>query len=500
MKNQLHTFIVILLMLAFSGMVSAQNYHFQEGFVTNAPPAGWLLTNVAYSTTHNNGLYTGTYSAKMKPNESFIMFKALNTAAILQFYVKVRDTSSIDDFHLIIEKSYNKIDWVEVAKDPCNMENDSVFQLVNVTVNDAAPELYLRFHAVSLGGTATLGLCYIDDISVTKLDVSPNDATLTDLSYNGISLIGFTAATLVYNIEVPYSVEQVALNGIPNNPASTLTITNPTNLRGYEADRTGTVKVTSADGTNTQSYKIIFTVSDYIYRIGFELTGDGVMPLPGWRGGYTYTSTTIPMGNHGLFTGNAAMKFMRGQPDKIGYLNTAKYIKSDTLSFWLAVSDPDGVEQLAVAKKVNGGVSIPLDLITSATMSGEWKLFTYPIQEDDSTEIILTPTLTAEGITRIWIDDLSLKGKKVSGLSVPESKQVNLVSVYPNPTFGEMEIDLKENNFEFLTVYTAAGCKLSDMKIDRNTFSVDFGNLPTGFYIMTFTGDKKTATVRFVKK
>jgi hypothetical protein len=500
MKKHLRLLMLLLLALSLNSLLLAQNFHFQEGFATNAPPTGWLMTNVSYSTNHNNGLYTGDYSIKLKPNESFAMMKALNTAAALQFYCKVRDTSMADDFHLMIEKSNNKVDWTEIAKDPCDMENDSVFQLVNIVVNDASPELYIRFHATAVGGTATLGLCYIDDVSVTKLDASPSDATLADFSYNGISVPGFIATTFTYSIEVPYSVDQAVIAGSPNNPNATVTITQPTNLRGYEADRTGTIKVTSVDGTVSNSYKIIFTVSDYIYRVGFSVTGDGVMPLPGWRGGYTYTSVTIPMGNHGTYPGDAALKFMRGQPDKIGYLNTAKYIKSDTLSFWLSVSDPDGVEQLLVQKKVNGGVSVPLGLITSADMTGEWKLFTYAVKENDSTEIILTPTLTAEGITRIWIDDLAMKGKKVSGLSVAENKNIIPVSVFPNPVNDILTVQLNGNQFNKLELSCSSGQKMKEQVISGQLVTTDISSFPTGVYILTLKGPNSVSTMRVIKE
>jgi hypothetical protein len=486
--------------LVFLGKVSAQTFHFQEGFVLNAPPAGWLATNVSYSTTHNNGLFTGTYSVKLKPNESFLMFKALNTAASLQCYIKIRDTSSLSNFHLMVEKSYDKVAWTVISTDPCDMENDSVFQLVNIPVNDAATELYLRFHAVSVNGTATLGLCYVDDVSVTKMSIAPNDATLTDLTFNGTSIEGFTASGLEYAMEVPYNVEQVVMAGTPNNPGATLTITNPSNLRGYEADRTGTVKVTSQDGTVTKNYKIVFTVSDYIYKIGFVNTGDGVMPLPGWKGGYTYTTNTvIPTGgNHGEFTGLAALKFMRGQADKIGYLMSAKYIKSDTLSFWLAIDQPDGVENLLVEKKVNGGVSISLDNITSSEMTGEWQKFTYYIGETDSTQIILTPTLTAEGLTRIWIDDLALKGKRVSGLSVAENEADHLISVFPNPANANITIQLPESEFTALTVCDATGRIFLNKKVTSGTQTLDALNLPKGICFITFTGENKTYTRRIV--
>jgi hypothetical protein len=499
MKKHLLLLTAILLAFFTPSIVKAQTFHFQEGFELNTQPAGWLTTNVTWSTTHNNGLYPGTYSVKLKPNESFLMIKALNTADILQFYVKVRDTAAASDFHLYIEKSYNKVEWTEIGKDPCNMENDSIFQLVNLTVNDPATELYIRFRAASINGTNVLGLCYIDDVSVTKLAVAPNDATLTDLSYNGLTVEGFTASNLTYNVEVPYHVEQITMAGVANNPSATLSITNPTNLRGYEADRTGTVQVTSQDGTVVKSYKIVFTVSDYIFKVGFTTTGDGVMPLPGWSGGYTYTSITIPMGNHDKFPGPAAMKFMRGQPDKIGYLITAKYVKVDTLTFYLAVDQPDGVENLLVEKKVLGGVNIMLGNIASSDMTGEWQKFSYFIGETDSTQIVFTPTLTAEGLTRIWIDDLSLKGKKVSGLAIPENSKETNFSIYPNPASDLLNVEFPDNSYSNLTINDLTGRIILTKETHQPFVTLDINNLQKGIYIIKINGPHKSLTRKFIK-
>ena len=76
-KNLPRSIFILILVIALSGSLFAQVYHFQEGFASNAPPAGWITTNVAWSTTHNNGLYAGIYSAKLKPNESFLICKVI---------------------------------------------------------------------------------------------------------------------------------------------------------------------------------------------------------------------------------------------------------------------------------------------------------------------------------------------------------------------------------------------------------------------------------------
>ncbi len=481
--------------------IQAQDYHFQEGFVNNAPPAGWLATNVVYSNNvaHNHGLYPGDYSAKLKPNESFLMFKALNTADTLQFFIKVRDTITADTFHIRVEKSYDKNTWTLLAQDPCNMTWGSVYQKVTIGVKDPAPEIYLRLHAVSVNGTASLGLCYVDDISVTKLAVSPGDATLTELKYDTISIEGFTATNLIYQMELPYYYDHVTVSGTPNNPNATVTITNPTYLRGTEAERTGTVSVTSPDGTSTKAYKIIFTLSDYIYALGFNKTGDGVMPLKGWTGGYTYTSTTIPMGDHGTFPGPAALKFMRGQPDKIGFLITAKYVKSDTLNFWLAVDQGDGIEQLLIEKRVLGGVKVALANLLAADMSPNWQQFTYPIKENDSTEIIFTPTLTSEGLTRIWIDDLSMKGKKVPS-AVPQLTSSQNITLFPNPVSTFLNVRLNASVFTSFDIYNVTGSSVYSSEVNQNLLTIDMRNWKAGVYFVTFSGAAAVSTMKIIKK
>jgi glucosylceramidase len=289
------------------------------------------------------------------------------------------------------------------------------------------------------------------------------------------------------------------MGGTTNNPAATKLITNPTNLRGTLAERTGSVKVTSQDGTATKTYKIVFTISEYIYKVGFATTGNDLSHMPGWRSAYTTTSNTVPMGNHDYFPGTAAMKFVRGQSDKIGYLNTAKYIKSDSLFFWLAVENPDGVENLLVEKKVGGGVKIMVDNITSSKMSGEWQLFKYKIGETDSTEIIFTPTLTSEGATRIWIDDLALKGKKVGGTVAVKETAGSLISVYPNPASDQLNVIMHKAPFTSVEVYDLTGRPVMKRNIEKDAFSLNISNLPRGVYMITFRDGIRSSSQRFVK-
>ena len=466
--------------------------------MSNAPPAGWITTNVAWSTLHNNGLYTGTYAAKLKPNESFLICKAVNTADVLKFYCQVRDTTAASHFHLMIEKSTDKLTWTEIGKDPFN-KADTNWQAISIDVKDNAPVLYVRFHATALGGTATLGLCYIDDISITKLAVSPTDATLTDFTYNSTSVDGFAATTLQYAVEVPYFVNQVAMGGTPNNPTATMTITNPSNLRGTEAERTGTVLVKAPDGVTTKSYQIVFTVSKYIYKTGFVTTGSSITPFEGWSTGYTLVSTTIPMGDHGTFPGPAAFKFIRGQPDKIGYLNTAKYVKSDTLGFWLAVDQGDGFEQMLIEKRVAGGIKVTVANLLATDLGPDWKEFKYAIKTDDSTEIIFTPTITTESlVTRIFMDDIYLTGKPVIG-GVEKITEGMKISFFPNPARDYITISVNNPAYHTVELFDVTGKKLFTAEVSGQGISLDLKNYPCGVYFVTCRSNSSVTTGKFIK-
>ncbi|MCX6267341.1 MAG: T9SS type A sorting domain-containing protein [Bacteroidetes bacterium] len=497
-RNLLTTIFSLFLLLSVSCSLNAQVYQFQEGFATPATPVQWMSTNIIFSVNFNNGLYAGTYSAKMKPNLSWLITKQINTADMLQFYCKLRDTTAASDFHLSIEKSTDKLLWTEISKDPFN-KADTGWQVINVNVKDNSPVLYLRFYVTSLGGTAARGLCYIDDVSVTKLEPVANDATLTDFTFNSTTVDGFAATTLEYTAVVPYFTDNIAMGGTPNNPSATMTITNPTNLRGTEAERTGSVLVKAPDGVTTKNYKVVFTVSKYIYNTGFVTVGASVVPFDGWTTAFTYVTTTIPMGDHGTFPGPAAFRFIRGQPDKIGFLNTAKYVKSDTLGFWLAVDQGDGVEQLLIEKRILGGVKQTIANITATDMSAEWKEFKYAIKEADSTEIIFTPTITAESlVTRIYMDDLYMTGKPViQGIGNTPSKLA--ISFYPNPATDYLTINLNDPAYHTVEICDITGKKIFSAGVNGHGITMDLRNYPQGIYFVTCRSNNLISTGKFIK-
>ena len=485
---------------------SEKMYHFMEPFNVNAPPSGWIANNIAWSSTHDYGLYSeGTsYAAKLKPTECFLITKPLNTVGEVDFYVKIRDNDPTHNVHLYIEKSYDLVDWTIIATDPCDMDYKDGYQNVNLLVNDLGSEVYIRFRGTATGGTADLGLLYIDDVAITKLEVAVDDATLTELLYNGITVPEFSPSSYSYAVEVPYYTIDMEITAVANNPAANINITPPANLRGTEAQRTATVLVTAEDGVTTLTYQIIFTVSEYIYKTGFDKTGSSVPPFEGWltTNTYTHVESSIPIGNHGEFPGTGAFKFVCGKSatgSSSGTLTTAKYTNSHILTFWLFVELPDGAEKLLIEKRVGGGVKVTLADLTTNDMTGEWQKFTYTIDETDSTDIFFTSTLTIDGESRIWIDDLALTGIP-GAISVVEPVQSIDILVYPNPAKDVLHIELNREQFHSFDLFNITGNKLFGGNVTQEVFEINLDKLPRGIYFITFRGEQNSQVKKFIKQ
>ena len=97
---------------------------------------------------------------------------------------------------------------------------------------------------------------YTDEAMTT---LSNADATLSDLTVDGITISGFDSPTFAYNKVLPYETTEVpTVAATPTDPNASKVITQATNFTGTEAERTATILVTAEDGTTTKTYKVIF--------------------------------------------------------------------------------------------------------------------------------------------------------------------------------------------------------------------------------------------------
>ena len=99
---------------------------------------------------------------------------------------------------------------------------------------------------------------FIPEIVITgTAPVVSDDATLSALTYNGISVPNFSANTLSYEVELPTGTTTVpTVVATKNESHATVNVTPATALPG-----TTTIDVTAQDGTTTKQYTITFTVA-----------------------------------------------------------------------------------------------------------------------------------------------------------------------------------------------------------------------------------------------
>jgi len=127
-----------------------------------------------------------------------------------------------------------------------------------------------EFNLAAFTGTVYIAFLYestadaaatweVDDVKITGYLVPGSDASLVDLSVDGVTVPSFDPATLSYEMVLEASVTTPpVVMGIHADPSAFITIENATNLAGDAAARTTKVIVTAADGVTTQTYSILF--------------------------------------------------------------------------------------------------------------------------------------------------------------------------------------------------------------------------------------------------
>jgi hypothetical protein len=116
--------------------------------------------------------------------------------------------------------------------------------------------------AFSIPGTTTVTVYAENGISTLNYSInfsisSPNDATLSDLKVDGVTVSGFSPSVYNYNIILPYGTTiPPIVTATTTNSGSTKIITNASSLPG-----TATVVVTAQDGFTTLTYNINFSIA-----------------------------------------------------------------------------------------------------------------------------------------------------------------------------------------------------------------------------------------------
>ncbi len=261
-------FIILTFLAALSTSVWAQKtYTFDDGV---ALATDWTVTKNVPSGGNGDCVIAapGKFSAK---NGNYLLFSFENKSKItititstasfnnitnIAFDAIANDNSKPDFTLNIVDDNGNVVKNIysnKTTKTDFNTGGTNKWGVSNSAISPATSgHIQIVLYASSSGKYAA-----IDNIAVTYSAGPSDDATLSALTYNSISVPNFSANTLSYEVELPAGTTTVpTVVATKNESHATVNVTPATALPG-----TTTINVTAQDGTTTKQYTITFTLA-----------------------------------------------------------------------------------------------------------------------------------------------------------------------------------------------------------------------------------------------
>ncbi|MEM6684316.1 MAG: T9SS type A sorting domain-containing protein [Bacteroidota bacterium] len=372
---------------------------------------------------------------------------------------------------------------------------------------------------IAVGGTYL-----IDDFVQVVPTVDPNtDATLSDLTVNGMTVAGFSPNTDTYNVELPNGsgVPTVAATATQaGNGASNVSITQATMLPG-----SATVNVTAPDGIATQMYTINFTeapalppaaptptvpaigiISDAYANINtpqvdvfggsltnLDLNGDMNEEARLLNGGSGFQFNYFPGGAFVDISAPAMMHF-DFYCDNIS--------DGDVLRIRLLGSDTSFANiGRATFSASQSGTWVGVDLmIPDGTNRNDFNDIDSGANSIDVTDLALIQFNTLDLGSTLAGKDVYLSNVYFYGgtLSTDEFTATSF-KTYPNPTNDVWNIVTDDTVINTVTVFDISGRQVISLAPNATSVAVDGTSLQGGIYFAQVSTDKGASSVKLVK-
>lgn len=325
-------------------------------------------------------------------------------------------------------------------------------------------------------------------------------STLLEITINGIPIDGFDPDLFIYTLTLDYTNE-IIIGATPGASQASVSIIQAVDIWGDTDARTAHILVVSMDGSTSNDYHITVNVTEFLFKTGFIDTGIDI-PAEGWKENYGMISENIdPLGNHGEYEGAGAYKFVRGQYDKVGFLNSSYYEKVKTLAFWMFILNPENTAEMKIETETSTEGKNTLGLISSNELSAtEWIYFSFDVDNEEATRFIFIPSLPYDGDTRFWMDDLSISTTAYyNNANTSVMDFVNDISVFPNPASEYIIVDVAGESESRLMVYNTTGQIILNRFGIINKEPIDISALEKGIYILRIETKSQVSTFKFIK-
>jgi len=271
--------------------------------------------------------------------------------------------------------------------------------------------------ACSTATTTTLNGTNITTTTVTE-DPVDMDTTLTDLTADGLTIVGFTPLTEEYVVVLSAGVTQTPLvEAVKYASASTVEITPASDVTSdMIANRTTTITVTNADQSEFKNYSVVFEASTAPVDLG---TADDFVILA--QAGISTATTSVITGDIGVspsaatyITGFSLILDSTGvfstSSQIVGSVYASDYTSPASSKLTTAISDMQLAYADAASRAANYTELFAGDLSGKTLTAGVYKW---------GNSVLINTDLTLTGsATDVWIFQISGQLTQAAGIRI----------------------------------------------------------------------------------
>ena len=484
----------------------------------------------AASAASNGGLGTPYCGIKLWGDKGVVPLDITKYTNSLKLSVKLRQSGITGQFHVYLNNDFDNARVLNIygENNPIPGGNEWHEYIIDLSeldweTNIGAAE---RFGNVVIAPRANwynpgaIGSQMID-VKDARLIGTSNDATLSDLTVNGVSVKNFDAATTTYSVTVPYVDGTIDIGALPTHEGAVI---EGLGIK-YFADGTGTynVAVTAPNEVVTKIYTISVAYAPDRYETVWEHTpteGIGSTGIYGYTKSvetesdsdferYTVTNSDNANAYWGWATRNCGIELWGDKG--ISSVDISSY--TDTLKFSVKIRRAGGSGQYYLYFRndwESDMVEIDLNLNNPIPADGEWHEYTIDISaldwgtENGAAErfgtVFICPYTGGNGNYFVNGDTVDVKDAKLVGQR-PLSNDANLTDITLNGV-NIKNFDPETLSYDCTVHYTSGivniGATVSSIDafatgLGERTFANSTGSYP--IVVHASDGTTKTYTI-----
>ncbi len=342
-----------------------------------------------------------------------------------------------------------------------------------------------------------------------------SDASLKDLTVDGMTLADFSANTISYDVELPVGATEIpSVEAVATDDNASVVINKAATLPGATV-----IVVTAEDGTTTRTYTINFTVAKSTDATLQDLIIDGVT-ISGFSANTLSYDVELPVGTTEVpnveavttdTNANLVINDATALPGATIVLVTAEdgtTTRTYTINFTVAKSTDATLQDLTFdgvtvegfsASTLIYEVELPFGTTTIPSVSA--------VSMDANANVVVTDaeTLPGDAIIVVTAEDGVTTQTYTISFSVAEQTlrlESSHFSIYPNPVTSTMTIEDHSGNMigATLIMYDLLGNVVFESTLLNDTSEIDISDLKNGVYLVVGSNNSSRFEQVIIKK